>query len=432
MASNAKNLAEYLNNQTTSATADIADGSITTAKLADDAVTTAKLSNDAVGADQLADNSVVTANITSGAISTIKVADGAITTDKVTGVGGAGKNVIINGSMQVAQRGTSSTGLGAANGYFTCDRYRHVFSGTAGRLTSSQSSDAPAGFGKSLKFDCTTADTSIAAGEYFFFSQKIEGQHLQHFAKGTSSAKAFAVSFYVKGNAAATYALELYDADNNRQCSKSFSVTTSWNRVELIFPADTTGAFGNDNAESLTLSWWLHAGTTFTSGTLNSSAFAANNNANRALSTTSFFDSTNRTFFITGIKLEPVQVTDFEHETFEETLRRCQRYYLRAGGANYANLFGVGGIANTTGSWFGLGYIPVPMRAGFTLVQSGGTPRIQNGQAGYNASSISMSLQSTHGTGLSAGCNASGLTLYRWHNFDAGASAALFELDAEL
>ena len=52
MASNAKNLAEYLNNQTTSATADIADGSITTAKLAADAVTAAKL----------ADNAVVTAN----------------------------------------------------------------------------------------------------------------------------------------------------------------------------------------------------------------------------------------------------------------------------------------------------------------------------------------------------------------------------------
>ena len=322
MASNAKNIAELLNNQSTIATADIAD----------DAITTAKISNDAVGADQLADNSVGTANITSGAISTAKVADGAVTQVKTTGVG-AHDNAVINGAMQVAQRGTSSTGLGAANGYFTCDRYRHVFSGTAGRITSSQSTDAPVGFGNSLKFECTTADTSIAASEYFFFSQKIEGRNLQHFAKGTSSAKAFAVSFYVKGNAAATYALELYDADNNRQCSKSFNVTTSWNRVELIFPADTTGAFGNDNAESLVLSWWLHAGTTFTSGTLNSSAFASNTNANRALSTTSFFDSTNRTFFITGVKLEPVQVTDYVHRSFSEELRQCQRY-LEVRGTN--------------------------------------------------------------------------------------------------
>ena len=189
MASNAKNLAELLNTDSTVAVGDIADGSVSTAKLADDAVTSAKLGASAVDATALASNAVTTA----------KVADGAVTQAKTTGVG-AGKNAIINGAMTVAQRGTSSTGLGTANGYFTCDRWRHVFSGTAGRLTSSQSTDAPVGFANSLKFACTTADTSIAASEYFFFSQKIEGQNLQHFAKGTSSAKAFAVSFYVKGN----------------------------------------------------------------------------------------------------------------------------------------------------------------------------------------------------------------------------------------
>ena len=222
MASNAKNLAELLNTDSTVAVGDIADGSVSTAKLADDAVTSAKLGASAVDATALASNAVTTA----------KVADGAVTSVKTTGVSGAAKNVVINGDMQIAQRGTSSTGLGTANGYFTCDRWRHVFNGTAGRLTSSQSTDAPVGFANSLKFACTTADTSIAAGEYFFFSQKIEGQNLKHFAKGTSSAKAFAVSFYVKGNAAATYTLELYDSDNARQCSKSFNVTTSWNRIE--------------------------------------------------------------------------------------------------------------------------------------------------------------------------------------------------------
>ena len=319
MASNAKNLAELLNTDSTVAVGDIADGSVSTAKLADDAVTSAKLGASAVDATALASNAVTTA----------KVADGAVTSVKTTGVSGAAKNVVINGDMQIAQRGTSSTGLGTANGYFTCDRWRHVFNGTAGRLTSSQSTDAPVGFANSLKFACTTADTSIAAGEYFFFSQKIEGQNLKHFAKGTSSAKAFAVSFYVKGNAAATYTLELYDSDNARQCSKSFNVTTSWNRIELIFPADTTGAFNYDENESLVLSWWLHAGTQFTSGTLNSSAFASNTNANRAQSTTSFFDSTSRTFFITGVKLEPVQVTDFEHEDRGVVFQQCRRYYRK-------------------------------------------------------------------------------------------------------
>ena len=241
---------------------------------------------------------------------------------------GGRRNIIINGAMQVAQRGTSSTGLGAANGYFTLDRMRHVFASTAGRLTSSQSTDAPSGFGNSLKFECTTADTSIAAGEYLMLQHKIEAQNLQAFKKGTSDAENFTLSFYVKGNASATYALELYDNDNNRQCSKLFSVTTSWTRVILTYPADTTGAFGNDNDVGLSLTFWLHAGSTFTSGTLNSSAFAANNNANRAVGISSFFDSTDRTFFITGIQLEVgEQATPFEHRPFGEELALCQRYY---------------------------------------------------------------------------------------------------------
>ena len=236
-------------------------------------------------------------------------------------------NAIINGNMSCSQRGTSSTGLGGSDGYFTCDRWRYVFN-TSGRLTSTQDSSAPSGFANSMNLDCTTADTSIASSEYMFLSQKIEGQNLQHFAKGTSDAKAFSLSFYVKGNASATYVCELYDNDNNRQISKTFSVTTSWSRVELTFPADTTGAFGDDNAASLTLSIWLHAGTDYTSGTLNSSAWASNANANRAVSTTSFFDSTNRTFFITGVQLTAgSEHHEFIHETYAETLQKCLRYY---------------------------------------------------------------------------------------------------------
>ena len=70
--------------------------------------------------------------------------------------------------MQVAQRGTSSTGLGATSGYYTVDRMVTYFSGTAGRLTMTQESitDLP-GFTKCVKLACTTADTSIAAAEYF-------------------------------------------------------------------------------------------------------------------------------------------------------------------------------------------------------------------------------------------------------------------------
>ena len=241
------------------------------------------------------------------------------------------RNVIINGAMNVAQRGTSSTGLGGnADSYHTVDRFKLGAEGTtAGRLTMTQDSSAPEGFANSLKLACTTADTSIGSAELLTLAHIIEGQNLQTFAKGTSDAKPFAVSFYVKGNASATYVCELFDGDNTRHVCSTFSVTTDWTRVEITFPADTTGAFDDDNAASLYLQIFLHAGSNFSSGTL-PATWASKTNANRAAGGGSFFDSTDRTFFITGVQLEVGQnPTEFEHRSFAEELALCERYYQR-------------------------------------------------------------------------------------------------------
>ena len=250
------------------------------------------------------------------------------------GGGGANKNVIINGAMNVAQRlhsgATSATGLGSSDpSYAALDRFRMNIGGTsAGRFTMAQDSSAPEGFANSLKLSCTTADTSIAADELLSLQQRIEGQNLQMFAKGTTSAKPYAVSFYVKGNASATYTCELEDGDNSRRVAKEFSVTTDWARVELSFPKDTTGAFDDDNALSLSLNIFLHGGSNFTSGTFSANTWESISNTTRLSdSQTSFFDSTDRTFFITGVQLEVGQnATEFEHEPFEATLKKCQRY----------------------------------------------------------------------------------------------------------
>ena len=286
------------------------------------------------------------------------------------GGGGVNRNVIINGAMNVAQRGTASTGAGGSDGYLTLDRWKTAFN-SAGRLTMTQDSSAPSGFANSLKLACTTADTSVAAGEYFFLQQNIEGQNLQGFAKGTSDAKPFALSFWVKGNASATYVAELYDNDNTRQISKTFNVTTDWTRIELTYPADTTGALDDDNAKSLNLAIWLHAGTTYTSGTLNSSAWASNTNANRAAGISSFYDSTSRTFFITGVQLEVGQnPTEFEHEPFEKTLDKCQRYFYRWNSDVGYSFFAPGYCYSATGVNI-MGQMPVPMRAAQTFSSNG-------------------------------------------------------------
>ena len=252
---------------------------------------------------------------------------------------GGRRNIIINGAMQVAQRGTSASGLGGTNNdYQTVDRFKIIAVSTAGRVTMSQADSGLSGFKKSLKLQVTTADTSIASGELFGISQAIEGQDLQQLKKGTSDAEQVTLSYYVKGNAAANYTVEISDADNTRHNTQSFSVTTDWTRVVHTFAADTTGALDNDNATSLQIAWWLHAGSDFNGGTFTENTWASRTNANRVDSNdTSFFDSTDRTFEITGVQLEVGSVaTPFEHRSFGEEELLCQRYYEICNVGNFA------------------------------------------------------------------------------------------------
>ena len=265
------------------------------------------------------------------------------------GGGGVNRNVIINGAMNVAQRGTSSTGI-SSGGYYTVDRFK-VSTNSAGRSTMTQETitDLP-GFANAIKLDCTTADTSLGSGEYLQLSQYIEGQNLQTFAKGTSDAKPMTVSFYVKGNGNATYMCELYDGDNGRRSGIQFSVTSSWNRVSLTFDGDTTGAFDDDNALSLYVNLWLAAGSGYSGGTYTANTWAGNVNANRAVGADNFYSSTDNEFFITGFQMEVGQnATTFEHEPFESTLEKCLRYYEIIKPLGISNgVFGFGGYYSST------------------------------------------------------------------------------------
>ena len=250
---------------------------------------------------------------------------------------GGRRNMVINGAMQVAQRATSATGVGDTNGvYPTVDRFIFEAGNTAGRLTMTQETISDlSGFTKAIKLACTTADTSIAADEFLMLGQRFEGQDLQQLKKGTSDAEKVTVSFYVKGNANATYTLELRDNDNSRSNSQEFSVTTSWNRVSMTFDGDTSGALDNDNALSLKCNIWLHGGSTYTGGTHTSNTWHGTNNQRVGDNQTSFFDSTDRTFFVTGWQMEVgSQATPFEHRSFGEELALCHRYFQKLAHAN--------------------------------------------------------------------------------------------------
>jgi len=247
-----------------------------------------------------------------------------------------GRNMIINGAMNMAQRSASVTGIGAADGYFTCDRWEiDVAATSAGRLTMTQTADGPNGISANcIKLDCTTADTSIAAGEALRLIQKLEGQNVQRIGKGVAGAKQITVSFYVKASGAFTFGCELFDNDNSRQITKLFDTTTDWVRQELTFPADEddgSSPFADDNGLSLQLAFFLHAGSNFTSGTLETT-FANNTSANRAAGIDSFFSNTANNFFLTGLQFEVGPVaSEFEQEDIGVTLAKCQRYYVESG-----------------------------------------------------------------------------------------------------
>ena len=247
------------------------------------------------------------------------------------------RNAIINGAMQVSQRSTSEAALGngSTDVVRTVDRIKFSHDSTTGRITMSQNSptDLP-GFTKSVKLQVTTALASPAAGNYIQLKYGFEGQQLQHFAKGTSTAKVMALSFYVKGNGNATYMCELEDHDNGRNNQQQFSVTSSWNRVELLYAGDTTGAFGNDANLSMSIIFWLVAGSTYSGGSYTANTWASPTTNKRAAGISNFYSSTSNFIEITGLQLEPIQVTEFEHEPFEKTLKKCHRYYWQTIGTD--------------------------------------------------------------------------------------------------
>ena len=304
---------------------------------------------------------------------------------------GGRRNIVINGEMKVAQRSTSETGLGAAGGYFTLDRWKMLeAAASAGRFTMAQVADGPAGIANCLKLTTTTADTSIAAGEYLILQTKFEGQDLQQLKKGTASAEQVTVSFYVKGNAAALYVCELFDYDNSRSITQSFAVTTAWNRIELTFAADTSDPLDDDNAASLAIDIWLHAGATYTGGTFAVNTWNDNTDANRyaVADRTSIFDATSRTLSITGVQMEiGTQATDFESRSYGEELTLCQRYCYVVEGASKPIATSLSYAATASN---GVVPFPVPMRTSPSATYAGGTDFLVTNGAGSALTTTSV------------------------------------------
>ena len=289
----------------------------------------------------------------------------ALTTVRPQGMGfnTGRRNLIINGAMQVAQRGTQSTGI-TTTGFRTVDRFRTSLS-SLGTWTEDQATDAPDGFSNSFKLTCTTADASPAAGDVAYIRYMFEGNELQGLAYGSSSAKALTLSFWVKSNKTGSASIQLLQNDNSsKNISPSYTISSAntWEYKTVSIPADTAGNIDNDNGPAVSLIWWLNSGSTYSSGSTQTSwatySAADSNPANLGVG-----GATSDYFQITGVQLEVgTNASDFEHRSFGEEQTLCQRYYYRTVSSSSNNFLGYAMAANTTNMYLPITF-PTTMRS---------------------------------------------------------------------
>ncbi len=234
------------------------------------------------------------------------------------------RNLIINGAMQVAQRGTSST----TSGLETVDRFLNTF-GTAA-VTQTQDSTVPSGegFSHSYKQECTTASSATSA--FFAIAYNVEAQDIRNSGWDyTSSNSSVTLSFYARSSVAGTYMASLRTDDGTAYniASQYTLEANTWKRVILTFPGNSNLTINNDTGIGLKVFPMLELGSDYTAGS-SFDAWAAHSSGTQSPDANILFhDTANATFFITGIQLEVgEQATPFEHRSFGDEYNRCLRY----------------------------------------------------------------------------------------------------------
>jgi|TARA_A100001518_G_C1212512_1_gene55096 hypothetical protein len=241
----------------------------------------------------------------------------------------------INGGMQVWQRGTSvSVSDGSNENFQTVDRYGFKFgNASAGAATVSQSTDVPTnlGFPYSYKLDVTTANNNSANNTQINFYYRFEAQDIVNSGwKYNDSSSFLTISFYFKSNKTGTNKLPIMvqtsDGTSYVYVSEITQSDTNWNRHTIKVPGNSNLTFDNNNGQGLEIAWYFTVGSSLqgAADTWGTSVIHGTSNS------TNYFDSTSNDMFITGIQVEATTngiATDFEHRSFADELRACQRYF---------------------------------------------------------------------------------------------------------
>ena len=267
------------------------------------------------------------------------------TADIADGAFQANKNLIINGAFSIFQRGTSFTSqTGVA---YHADRFEtQAYNVGTGVYKAEQSTEAPDGFYHSLKYSCTTADTSQDANNQFYIQQQIEAQNIYHLKFYEASPDSVTISFYVRSNTTGSYGMTLKLSDNNSSDSNvgtriyptTFTISSAdtWEKITKTITLDSstseTRPTGNNFGMALVI--WLAAGSNRQGATAN--AWAGNGNATTTIDANDFLGSTSNNFHLTGVQLEVGETaTPLENRSYGEELALCQRYFFNFPNANY-------------------------------------------------------------------------------------------------
>jgi len=256
----------------------------------------------------------------------------------------SGRNVIVNGGMTVAQRGSSQTGVGIDT-FTNVDRFRQFASvgGMVGRSTSTQETITDLkGFTKALKLQVTTADTSVGSTESYGLNTRLEADNILRFGIGTANAQAITLSFYAKAPTGGGVFCAGIAMPGGGNYFEEVTIGTSWARHEIKIPATTTSSHATTatgTAAGIEVQITLMAGSSY--NTLTNKTWSVSGAKRATSNQTNFYSSTSNNLFITGLQLEVgPQSTPFEHEPYDTTLEKCQRYYQISGtGRTYGIVF---------------------------------------------------------------------------------------------
>jgi hypothetical protein len=238
-----------------------------------------------------------------------------------------GRNLIINGAMTVAQRGTSGTVTGD-NQFPSLDRWGTRTYGGTGAFSVAQDTTTPSGqtFTNSLKATVTTTATSGTYG--YSIKQNLEGYTVNQLRTGTSDALKSTLSFWARSSVAGTYCCSVRGTSGAASYVFEYTLAANtWTKIEhtIAEPTTTTPSWDRTNAADFLLEWSLGGQTSKQTATTES---WQNGNYTSTSNQTDWISNSGATFYLTGVQLEVGETaTPFEHEDFGTTLAKCFRYF---------------------------------------------------------------------------------------------------------